>query len=442
MARGSRNMFNLWLSALAGLAVTVGAARPVAAAPPADERLPGFEGYCPIVVRPGDTVRFRVAVANSSIEVAQGTRVETQVARGLGVVESSVRVVSVNGSGTFSPKRAASAVSGYVLATTGAQDAWNSYTLVFDAIVRAGAQGEQLSVAMVRDAREAILRRLDGIVYALPRDPGRAPGIVVIDMGAREDCSPALAATATATLTPTPTATPIPPSFVTRTMLSTAFGAQYSLAVVCVFDPARSGLPADGAEYRIALSAPESVRIALAMGANPDVAAGGRDVRFASPPDGQTAGMEARAAVAFKSAPGQPALSAAVIPKVLVSSSSGAISAGALVAGQTCESDPALMPALIAAEHARAAAPGSVARDGRGGDTPLAEATLTVTPTATVTPTPSRTPTSTPTRTVEEAAAAITPDGRAFLLPLAMAAGISLASLSGVFLARRRAPEE
>ncbi len=442
------------------LLVLLAIGHPARANVPFQERLPGYDGYCPLIVRPGETVTLRVSVANSSPATARGTLTEIQLPPGLVLDEGSVRVVPGAGAGRFLAHSAGSAAAGMAWASTDGSDEWRSYTLVLTARVSDGALGELLAVSRSLDSAGRLIRRVDGVVYAQPGPVRATPATTTVDMGVPEFCAiaPTATPTPTATLTPTvtptptatpsPTATPVPPPyFVKRLAIADVEGTSFSLAIVCVTDPGLAVKRPPAAEYQIAFELPPGARVALAFGSNPNVAGDGRSARFSIRPG--SSGVQA--AIASRPAAGEPASRTPIVPGIRVSADGfGGLSERSAEAGAACEADPALLPALRSAERASQAAR---AANNAGAAEITAEPVATAPvatrePAATVAPTASRAATlvagpSASTRAPDLASGeplsgAILPDPRAIMLPLVCGVGIALAALAFAFIAHRR----
>lgn len=445
-------MFASMRSIALALFVLLAVGHPARANVPFQERLPGFDGYCPLIVRPGESVTLRVSVANSSPATARGTFTEIQLPPGLILDEGSVRVVPGAGAGRFLARSAGSTAAGMAWASTDGSDEWRSYTLVLTARVSDRALGEQLAISLSRDSTGSLIRRVDGVVYAQPGPIRAVPAITEVDMGVPETCAIAPTATPTPTATPSPTATPVPPPYyVKRRTLADVEGTSFSLAVVCVIDPGQAVRRPPAAEYQIAFDLPAGARVALAFGSNPNVAGDGRSARFSIRPG--SSGVQV--AMASHPAPGEPAWRTPIDPGIRVSAEGfGDLSERPAGAGVACDSDPALLPALQSAERASQTAR-AVGNAGAAEVTlePVAsspaatpELAATVAPTAIQRATLAAGPIA-PTRVPDSAGGdlpigAILPDPRAIMLPLACGVGIALAALAFAFVARRRGGDE
>ena len=419
---------------------------------PSQERLPGFGGYCPLIVRPGEAVTFRVSVANGSPATARGTLTEIRLPVGLVLDEASVRAVPGAGAGPFAPRIAASASSGVAWASTDDGDAWRTYTLVVVARVAGSAVGEQLAVALSRDSAGNLIRRVDGVVYARSGGVRAQPVTTVVDMGVPEVCAVEPTPTATATPTPTPTATPIPPPYYAKRLsLADVEGTGFSLAVVCVIDSGRSANRSPAPEYRVAFDLPASARVALAFGANPNIASDGRTARFTVRP-GDSA---VRVAIVSRPAAGEPVWRAPISPVIRVSADGfGDLAERAAEPGSACDADPALLPALVAAERAgqssRALAnAGAVAvATEPPASSPATPPTTVSTPGPAIAGSPTLVSGSiTPTRAASPASGDVSegdilPDPRSVMLPLMCGMGVALAALALAYLGRRRSRDE
>ena len=434
------------------LVVFLAVGRPVLGSPRRQERLPGFDGYCPRIVRPGDTVTLRVSVANSSAATARGTLTEISVPAGLVLDEGSVRVVPGVGAGRFLARYAASASAGMVWASTDADDAWQSYTMVVSARVAAAAVGEQLAVSVSRDSAGRFIRRVDGVVYVQAGGARALPTVTIVDMGVPETCKSEPTVTPTPTATATPTSTPAPPPyFAKRVLLSDVEGTAFSLAVVCVIDPGQSVNRPPAAEYLVDFELPASAQVALAFGPSPNIAGDGRIARFSVRP-GDSA---VRVAVAIRPAAGEPAWRVPFVPVVRVTANGlGDLSERSAEAAAGCDPDPALVPALVSAEKAgRAARAGAGAAAAEAAVAALApsmvtspQPSITVTPTFIGRPTapagpiaPTQAP---PATNRDPQMVGILPDPRSIMLPLVTGAGVALAALAFAFIARRRGGDE
>ncbi len=430
------------------LTVLMALIQPVSAVAPYQERLPGYDGYCPLIVRPGETVTFRVSVANASPATARGTATEIRLPTGLVLDEGSVRVVPGAGAGRFAPRVAASASAGMAWASTDVGDEWRSYTLVVFARVASAAVGEQLAVALSRDSTGNLIRRVDGVVYAQPGVPRPLAEAIVVDMGVPEVCAAELTPTPTppATATPTPTPTPIPaPYYLKRLELTDIDGVGFSLAVICVIDPGQSANRAPGAAYQLVFDVPANARVALAFGPDPNIAGDGRSARFVVRPGGSAI----RVAIASRPAAGEPGLRAPIVPGIRVSADGfGELAERSVGVGTSCDADAAMVPALAAAERESRAARALSNAGGAEVSVELATPILaTATQPVSTQAASGRIETgggaATPSHAAVPAAdeppnGGILPDPRAIMLPMLCGAGVALASLAFVLMVRRR----